>query len=80
MFALSGHGERWYTGVDFEAGDAFLFGKESDGLPEAVLGDPAITEVLRVPMLPDRRSLNLSNTVALVVYEAWRQHGFPGAV
>ena len=57
-----------------------LFGPESTGLPKDVLTREEITEVLRIPMLPDRRSLNLANSVAIVVYEAWRQQGFRGAV
>jgi tRNA (cytidine/uridine-2'-O-)-methyltransferase len=57
-----------------------MFGPEPTGLDEATLGDPHITKQLRIPMLPGRRSLNLSNAAAVVVYEAWRQHGFTGAV
>lgn len=80
VFALSGSGTRNYTEPEYERGDALLFGPESVGLPPDVLGRPEITAVLRIPMLPDRRSLNLANSVAIVVYEAWRQFGFPGAV
>jgi tRNA (cytidine/uridine-2'-O-)-methyltransferase len=53
-----------------------MFGPEPTGLPDAVLEDPRITEVVRIPMLPGRRSLNLSNAAAVAVYEAWRQQGF----
>lgn len=80
VFALSGSGTRRYTEIEYAEGDVLLFGPESVGLPDDVLGRAEITEVLRIPMLPDRRSLNLANSVAIVVYEAWRQRGFPGAV
>jgi len=64
--------------VAFEDGDAFLFGPESRGLPQDVLDALPDGHRLRLPMRPDNRSLNLSNTVAVVMYEAWRQHGFAG--
>ena len=57
-----------------------MFGPEPSGLDAATLADPHITAQLRIPMLAGRRSLNLSNAAAVVVYEAWRQHGFTGAV
>jgi tRNA (cytidine/uridine-2'-O-)-methyltransferase len=66
--------------VDYGPGDALLFGPESDGLPDDVLAWEHIDQVLRIPMLPRARSLNLANALAIVVYEAWRQQGFPGAV
>ena len=53
-----------------------LFGPEPDGLPASVLADPNVTEAVRIPMLPGRRSLNLANAASIAVYEAWRQHGF----
>lgn len=62
-----------YTDVHYQPGDALLFGPETRGLPEEVR---AQSICLRLPMLPDSRSLNLSNTVAVAVYEAWRQNGF----
>ncbi|MEU3270435.1 tRNA (cytidine(34)-2'-O)-methyltransferase [Saccharomonospora sp. NPDC006951] len=68
-----------YTDVTYAPGDVLLFGPESTGLPEHVLADPAITASLSLPMLPASRSLNLTNTASIVVYEAWRQHGFAGA-
>ena len=80
LFAMSGLGTRSHTEVAYSAGDAFLFGKESDGLPAALLYHAAITDVVRIPMLPERRSLNLSNSVAITLYEAWRQVGFEGSV
>ena len=80
LFAVSTRGTRCYTDVAYAAGDAFLFGPETRGLPQELLdGMPAET-VLRLPMRPDNRSLNLSNAVAVLVYEAWRQSGFEGSV
>ena len=63
----------------FAPGDAFLFGPETRGLPDDVLGMIPEGQRLRLPMRPDNRSLNLSNAVAVVVFEAWRQQGFAGA-
>ena len=77
VFALSTKASRAYTETVFEAGDVLLFGPETRGLPEALLMSLPDELKLRVPMLPDSRSLNLSNTVAVVVYEALRQHNFP---
>lgn len=79
-FALSTHGQRGFFDVKFQAGDAFLFGPETRGLPETVLESLGQDHVLRLPMLKESRSLNLSNTVAIVVYEAWRQLNFDGAI
>ncbi len=78
--AFSQHGSRSYTEVDYGPGDALLFGPESDGLPDEVLAWESIDDLLRIPMLPRARSLNLANAIAIVVYEAWRQQGFPGGV
>ena len=80
LFALSGSGTGWYTGRCFRQGDAFLFGPESVGLDDRVMAHRAVTEVLRIPMLPERRSINLANSVAVVLFEAWRQMGFRGGV
>ena len=79
VFALTVEAETLYTDVEFQSGDAFLFGPESVGLPEEVKTLPWITRRLRLPMIPDVRSINLSNSAAIVVYEAWRQLGFEGA-
>lgn len=76
VFAFTAKAERWYSDVDYRPGDVLLFGAEPSGLPADVLADPRITDRLRIPMLPGRRSLNLSNAAAIAVYEAWRQHGF----
>ncbi|WP_104106165.1 tRNA (cytidine(34)-2'-O)-methyltransferase [Nocardioides sp. 616] len=79
VFAFTAHATRWYTDIEFQPGDVLLFGPEPTGLPDQVLNHGRVTERLRIPMVPGRRSLNLSNSAAVVTYEAWRQHGFPGA-
>lgn len=76
MFALSTKGQRNYAEACFSADDVFLFGPETRGLPAQIREALPLPQVLRVPMRPDSRSLNLSNTVAIVVYEALRQQGF----
>ncbi len=76
VWAFSARATRPYTDVAYAPGDVLLFGAEPSGLPDAVLGDEHVTDRLRLPMLPGRRSLNLSNAVAIAVYEAWRQLGF----
>ena len=78
IFALTSHATRWFTDVAFEAGDVLLFGPEPTGLPDHVLEHPRVTDLLRIPMVAGRRSLNLSNSAAVVAYEAWRQQGFAG--
>jgi tRNA (cytidine/uridine-2'-O-)-methyltransferase len=75
---LSTRSQVRYDSVSFADGDAFLFGPETRGLPADVLEQIPETQRLRLPMRPDNRSLNLSNSVAVVVFEAWRQLGFPG--
>lgn len=80
VFAFTAGATTRYTDVDYLAGDVLLFGRESTGLPGDVLADPHVTERLRVPMLPGLRSLNLSSTAAIAVYEALRQHDFDAAV
>jgi tRNA (cytidine/uridine-2'-O-)-methyltransferase len=79
MFALTTHGGRRPTDTAFERDDHLVFGSESRGLPEAILANFAPGHRLRLPMRPDNRSLNLSNAVAVTVFEAWRQFGFEGA-
>ena len=78
VFALSTRGTRRYTDVQYQPGDAFIFGPETRGLPQAMLDTLPKDQVLRLPMRPDNRSLNLSNAVAVLVFEAWRQQGFQG--
>ncbi len=79
LFALSTRNATRYDSVAYRADDAFLFGPETRGLPTEVLADIPPTQRLRLPMRPDNRSLNLSNAVAVVAFEAWRQMGFVGA-
>ena len=79
VFALTTKGSQAFHQVHYQAGDAFLFGPESRGLPAEVLGRFDAGQRVRLPMLPDNRSLNLSNTVAVAMFEAWRQCGFEGA-
>jgi len=76
VFAFSQYATPLYTEVRYRPGDALLFGRESDGLPETVLQDEAVTATLRIPIAPGGRSLNLANAAAIVTYEAWRQRGF----
>lgn len=78
-WALSTRGVRRYDAVAYQAEDALLFGPETRGLPQAVLASIGEERVIRVPMVAASRSLNLSNAVAVVVYEAWRQQGFAGS-
>jgi tRNA (cytidine/uridine-2'-O-)-methyltransferase len=78
VFALSTRAQRRYDQVAYVPGDAFLFGPESRGLPQAVLESIPAETRLRLPMHPGNRSLNLSNAVAVLVFEAWRQQGFAG--
>ena len=79
VFAFTARATRWHTDVEFEPGDVMLFGPEPTGLPPEVLHHERVTDRLRIPMLAGRRSLNLSNSAAVVTYEAWRQQGFAGA-
>jgi tRNA (cytidine/uridine-2'-O-)-methyltransferase len=79
IFALSTRGTQRYDAVGFQPDDAFVFGPETRGLPQSLLDDLPAAQCLRLPMRPDNRSLNLSNSVAVVVFEAWRQNRFAGA-
>jgi tRNA (cytidine/uridine-2'-O-)-methyltransferase len=79
LYAFTTRGEQSYCSVDFSPGDALLFGPESRGLPAQILGSLPGDKRLRIPMTPQSRSLNLSNTVAIAVYEAWRQLEFKGS-
>lgn len=79
VFALSTKGQQCYSEVAYQPGDLFLFGPESRGLPAEVREGLPAEQVLRIPMFPDNRSLNLSNSAAVLVYEAWRQQGFAGS-
>lgn len=79
IFACTTRGERSYAALDYEPGDALLFGPESRGLPQPLLAALGPSHCIRIPMRPQNRSLNLSNAVAVILYEAWRQQGFAGA-
>ena len=76
IWAFSTRGQRTYNEADFEVGDGLLFGPETRGLPDTVLAEAGSEHCLHLPMADASRSLNLSNTVAIGLYEAWRQLGF----
>jgi tRNA (cytidine/uridine-2'-O-)-methyltransferase len=78
IFALTTRASRRYDQLEHRAGDAFVFGPESRGLPEALIASVEPAQRLRIPMRPGNRSMNLSNAVSVVVFEAWRQQGFAG--
>ncbi|GBG15440.1 tRNA (cytidine/uridine-2'-O-)-methyltransferase [Novimethylophilus kurashikiensis] len=78
MFALTTKASMPYTDIQFQPDDVFVFGPETRGLPEEIRAQFAPERRLRLPMLPESRSLNLSNSAAVLVYEAWRQNGFGG--
>ena len=78
VFALTTHGTRSVADAAFAPGDWFVFGRETRGLDPVLRQHFAPERLLRLPMRPGNRSLNLSNAVAVVVYEAWRQLGYPG--
>ncbi len=78
-YAITTRGTTHYTEVDYSPDDLILFGPETRGLPQAFIDALPEEQRIRIPMQPDSRSLNLSNSVSIVVYEAWRQAGFPGA-
>jgi tRNA (cytidine/uridine-2'-O-)-methyltransferase len=77
LFAVSTRGEMRYDKVDYQPDDTLIFGPETRGLPDELLATIGTGKRLRIPMVSGSRSLNLSNAVACVVYEAWRQRGFP---
>lgn len=76
LIAFSTKGQRSYSDFQFQPGDALLFGPESRGLPREILAPLMPENVAKIPMLPNSRSLNLSNTVAIALFEAWRQNSF----
>jgi tRNA (cytidine/uridine-2'-O-)-methyltransferase len=78
MFAMTTHGSSPFADAAFRPGDVFVFGAESRGLDPALRESFPPAQRIRLPMMPGNRSLNLSNTVAVVVYEAWRQNGYAG--
>jgi len=79
-FAMTTKGQHSPFSTALQAGDVFVFGSETSGLPAEVLVEFPPEQRLRLPMLPGQRSLNLSNAVAVTVFEAWRQNGFVGAL
>jgi len=80
LLAFSSKADAGYHEFRYQSGDCLVFGPETRGLDNAVLTRLAPAAVLRIPMVPNSRSLNLSNAVAVVVYEAWRQQGFTGGI
>lgn len=76
LFACSTRGTRCYSEARFEPGDSLLFGPETRGLPQTLLNQLPAERILRIPMQAGNRSLNLSNAVAIILYEAWRQQAF----
>lgn len=80
LWAFTGHATKHHTEIAYEDGDGLLFGCEPDGLPAEVMADPRISELVRIPMRPGTRSLNLANSAAIAMYESWRQLGFPGGI
>lgn len=80
IFACTTKGKAYPSEAGFIAGDVLLFGPETRGLPMSIIESLPDAQRLRIPMLPQSRSMNLSNAVSVFVYESWRQLGFPGAV
>ncbi|MDR4513293.1 tRNA (uridine(34)/cytosine(34)/5-carboxymethylaminomethyluridine(34)-2'-O)-methyltransferase TrmL [Nitrosomonas sp.] len=80
LFAITTKGSPRYDTIEFCRGDAFLFGSETKGLPENIMNNISDQMRLRVPMVKNSRSLNLSNTVAIITYEAWRQSGYQSGI
>lgn len=80
VLAITTKTDNFYGDISFKAGDYLLFGSETAGLPEEVRVQIPDKDKLRIPMLKDSRSMNLSNATAVIVYDAWRQLGFPNAV
>ena len=80
VFPCTTKAKGFASDMQFQAGDVLLFGPETRGLPAEVLAQFEQTQWLRIPMMPTSRSLNLSNAVSVITYEAWRQLGFEGAI
>jgi tRNA (cytidine/uridine-2'-O-)-methyltransferase len=80
LFAITTKGSTRHSDIQFKADDVFVFGPETRGLPEEIRSEFTAEHRLRLPMLPDSRSLNLSNSAAVLLYEAWRQIGYEGGV
>ena len=80
IFACTTKGKAYHAQVNYQQGDALLFGPETRGLPDEIINGLPAEQRVRIPMLPESRSMNLSNAVSVFVYEAWRQMGFDGAI
>ena len=80
MFAMTTKGSKPFADMAFKPGDWFIFGSEGSGLPDEIRNRCPSAQRIRLPMMPNNRSLNLSNTVAVTVFEAWRQNGYAGGV
>ncbi|WP_407331633.1 tRNA (cytidine(34)-2'-O)-methyltransferase [Enterovibrio sp. 27052020O] len=80
IFACTTKGSRPHSDATYQAGDIFLFGSETRGLPDEIRNAFSPEHRIRVPMMPDCRSLNLANSVSIICYEAWRQLGFHGGI
>ena len=80
MFAMTTKGSQPFSDMAFKPGDWFIFGSEGSGLPDEIRNRFPSAQRIRLPMMPNNRSLNLSNTVAVTVFEAWRQNGYAGGV
>lgn len=80
LLACSTHGKTYYHQINYQPDDVLVFGPETRGLPKDFLASLPREHVIRIPMRPDNRSINLSNAVAIVLYEAWRQQEFIGAI
>jgi tRNA (cytidine/uridine-2'-O-)-methyltransferase len=79
IFAATTHASQVHSAVTYSPGDVFLFGPETRGLPQSILDALGNKNCVRIPMQAHSRSLNLSNSAAIILYEAWRQQGFAGA-
>lgn len=80
LFAISTKGDTYHSDIEFQDSDYVVFGSETRGLSDPILHHPDINAIVRIPMQAHSRSMNLSNAAAVIVYEAWRQMGFSGAV
>ncbi|MBL1141750.1 MAG: tRNA (uridine(34)/cytosine(34)/5-carboxymethylaminomethyluridine(34)-2'-O)-methyltransferase TrmL [Proteobacteria bacterium] len=76
LYAISTKGTQTYSESTFNNGDSFIFGPETRGLPKNILDEFNADKILRIPMIENSRSLNLSNSASIIIYEAWRQHNF----
>ena len=79
-YAFTTQATRYFHEVEYVEGDALLFGTEPTGLPYEHSHHPLVTDRVRIPMLPSRRSMNLTNSASIALFEAWRQHGYAGGV